>query len=83
LHCGLTDEGLESVPAAGTIRRLSFIGSNRVGGLYCDAQPYITPALIDRIDEMGKAIPEFYFGRFEARFDTIEALMSGEDLRIV
>ncbi len=83
LHCGLTEECLDSVPRAGTVQRLSFIGSNRVGGLYRDAQPYITPALTDRIDEIAKAIPEFWFGRFDARFDTIEALMRGEDFKIV
>lgn len=83
LHCGLSPECLESVPAAGEVLRLSFIGSNRVGGLYRDAHAYITPALTDRIDRIAKAIPEFYFGRFDARFESIDDVMRGEGFQIV
>mgnify|MGYP002632937176 CR=1 FL=1 len=83
LHCGLSPAQLDAVPADGQIVRLSFIGSNRVGGLYRDAQEYITPALTDRIDEIAKAIPEFYFGRFDARFKSMDALMRGEDFQII
>jgi len=83
LHCGLSPELLDSVPKAGKVLRLSFIGSNRIGGLYRDAREYITPALTERIDEIAKAIPEFYFGRFDARFESIDALMRGEAFQIV
>jgi len=83
LHCGLTPAHLESVPANGKVERLSFIGSNRVGGLYCDGQEYITPELTDRIDQIAKSIPEFYFGRFDTRFESVDALKRGEGFQII
>ncbi len=72
-----------AVPEAGEIVRLSFIGSNRVGGLYRDARSYITPALTERIDQIAKSIPEFWFGRFDVRFKSIDSFMQGEEFSII
>jgi hypothetical protein len=83
LHCGVAGLDLDAVPAVDEIVRLSFIGSNRVGGLYRNAEIYITPALTERIDEIAKAIPEFWFGRFDLRFRSVDALMRGEEFSIV
>ncbi len=79
---GSRAETLNAVPAKGEIVRLTFIGSIRVGGLYRDAHHYITPALTQRVDEIAKAIPEFYVGRFDIRFRSIQALQAGEDFAI-
>jgi membrane protein DedA with SNARE-associated domain len=81
-HRGLPAETLNAIPAKGEIVRLTFIGSIRVGGLYRDAHEYITPALAHRIDEIAKAIPEFYVGRFDIRFRSIEALQAGDEFSI-
>jgi hypothetical protein len=81
-HRGLTAEALDAVPAKGEVVRLTFIGSIRVGSLYRDAYEYITPALTARIDAIAKAMPEFYVGRFDIRFRSIEALQAGEDFAI-
>jgi membrane protein DedA with SNARE-associated domain len=83
-HLGAaTTMDLERVPAAGEVVRLAFIGSNRVGGLYHDAAQHITPMLTRRIDEISKDIPEFWFGRFDVRFESIEKLEQGEGLTII
>jgi membrane protein DedA with SNARE-associated domain len=74
---------LARVPAPGEVVRLAFIGSNRVGGLYRDAAQHITPMLARRIDAIAKDIPEFWFGRFDARFESIEMLEQGEGLTII
>ena len=34
-------------------------------------------------DEISQEIPEFYFGRFDVRFDSLAALQRGEDFTIV
>lgn len=74
---------LARVPAQGELVRLSLLGSVRVGALYTDGGAYITPALTARFDEIARAMPEFYFGRFDVRFRTVEALGRGEDFQIL
>ena len=74
---------LARVPAKGELVRLSLLGSVRIGALYYDGGAYITPALAARFDEIARAMPEFYFGRFDVRFKTIEALGRGEDFQIL
>jgi hypothetical protein len=74
---------LDEVPPAGALIRLAIVGSNRVGGLYVAGNHCVTPALISRFDEIAKSIPEFYFGRFDIRFRTLDALQRGEDFSII
>ena len=62
---------------------MAFVGSNRVGGLYRDAKRHITPALVRRFDEISRSIPEFHYGRFDARFHSVERLEDGEDFKII
>jgi hypothetical protein len=82
-HAGADPAALDRVPATGEVVRLSFIGSNRVGGLYRDARAEITPALERRFDAISKAIPEFYYGRYDIRFASVERLREGEDFGII
>lgn len=74
---------LYTVPAEGAVVRLGLVGSNRVGGLYVDGRGFATEALRRRFDAISKALPEFYFGRYDIRFDSIEALQAGEAFSIV
>jgi membrane protein DedA with SNARE-associated domain len=82
-HVGFRDEDLDKVPSPGELVRLSFIGSLRVGGLYRNASHLITPELSDRFDKIAQSMPEFYFGRFDVRFESIEQLMKGEGFNII
>ena len=82
LHSGLNPAQLDLVPAEGERVRLAFIGSIRVGGLYRDGCAHITPALSDRFDAIARSMPEFYYGRFDIRFASIEQLERGEDFAI-
>jgi membrane protein DedA with SNARE-associated domain len=82
-HRGFASERPDYVPAAGEVVRLSFIGSIRVGGLYRDGRMYITPDLERRFDEIARSMPEFFFGRFDVRFKSIEQLQQGEDFAII
>ncbi|MGC9369767.1 MAG: VTT domain-containing protein [Paracoccaceae bacterium] len=82
-HRGVPAETLDHVPAAGEIVRLAFIGSIRVGGLYRDAQEHITPELTARFDAISRSMPEFYYGRYDVRFASVERLREGEGFRII
>lgn len=82
-HLGIGYKLLDHVPALGEVVRLSFICSLRVGGLYYDAHQYITPALIDRFDSISCSMPEFYFGRFDIRFESVDKLSEGEGFYII
>jgi membrane protein DedA with SNARE-associated domain len=82
-HVGFRNEDLDKIPQEGELIRLSFIGSLRVGGLYLDASHLITPELNDRFNAIAKSMPEFYFGRFDIRFESIDLLMKGEGFSII
>jgi hypothetical protein len=82
-HVGFGDKDLDQVPSPGELIRLSFIGSLRVGGLYRNASHLITPELSDRIDKIAQSMPEFYFGRFDVRFESVELLIKGEGFNII
>lgn len=82
-HLGVAESVLDSVPGAGEVVRLSFIGSIRVGGLYRNASAHITPALTARIDEIARSMPQFCYGRFDVRFRSVEELERGEEFQII
>jgi len=82
LHSGLAEEKLDFIPAKGEVFRLAFIGSIRVGGLYRDGSEYITEHLNRRFDAIARSMREFYFGRFDVRFRSLDDLMNGEEFRI-
>jgi membrane protein DedA with SNARE-associated domain len=82
-HMAFEKEYLEMVPAKDELVRLSFIGSIRVGGLYRDASNLITPEMIQRFDEIALSMPEFYFGRFDIRFESTDLLQTGEGFSII
>jgi membrane protein DedA with SNARE-associated domain len=82
LHAGMDREDLDRVPAEGEVVRLAFICSIRVGGLYRDARAEITPALSARFDAIARSMPDFHFGRFDIRFESIERLKEGEGFAI-
>jgi len=74
---------LHTVPARDEVVRLGVVGSNRVGGLYVDGRGLVTEAMRRRFDEISKSMPEFFFGRYDVRFDTIETFQAGEGFSIV
>ena len=71
------------VPAAGVVVRLATIGSTRVGGLYRNGAAWITPALVAAIDAIARDMPQFYFGRFDVRFDGLPSLAAGRGFTIM
>ncbi len=74
---------LDEVIAAGEEIRLTFTGSHARGAIFRDGAAYITPEMTEAFDRVAKSIPEFYFGRFDIRFDDLESVRKGEGFRII
>ena len=71
------------IPSDGEVVRLATIGSTRVGGLYCDGSNHITIELDKAVDSIAKDMKEFYMGRFDVRFESLEQLKSGTGFTIM
>ena len=82
-HCGPNRADLDRVPAQGEVVRIALIGNQRAGALYRDGRRYITAALEARFDAIARSMSEFHYGRFDLRFESVEALARGEDFAIV
>ena len=63
--------------------RLSFAGSHCKGSIFRNGNEYITDKLCEKFDEITDDITEFYYGRFDVRFESIEKLMQGESFTIL
>ena len=73
----------DQVLARGEPFRLVFAASHCRGAVFRDGRQYISAALHRRLDEILSAIPDFYYGRLDIKFKSIEGLMAGKDLAIV
>jgi hypothetical protein len=82
-HRGFSNEDLDYIPIRGELIRLSFIGSLRNGGFYSDGSNLITPELTQAFDKIARSIPEFYYGRFDIKFESIHLLREGKGFRII
>jgi hypothetical protein len=71
------------VPAAGLVVPLGDCGSHCRGARFYDAGALRTPALEHAIHQMASRFEGFYFGRFDVRVPSREALMCGERIAIL
>jgi len=65
-----------------TINLVPF-GNHCRGAKFLDGSNLITPKLTAMINEIAAQIPEFYFGRFDIMYNTLEELERGENFQIV
>jgi hypothetical protein len=72
-----------TVPADGERVRLGHIGNHSQGALFRDGAHLATPAVEARIDEIARAVPGFFVGRFDIRYGDVHAFKAGLDLAIV
>ncbi len=71
------------VLADGETLRLAQAGNHTQGCQFVDGAQLITPALTAAIDAIAQRYEGFYFGRFDFRYADADALMRGEDLRVI
>jgi membrane protein DedA with SNARE-associated domain len=73
----------DRVLADGERLRLVFAGNHCQGAIFRNGAAIITDRLRQRIDEICRTIPGFYFGRLDILFDDLGLLLDGEDFKIV
>ncbi|MEM7573423.1 MAG: hypothetical protein AAF433_11005 [Bacteroidota bacterium] len=66
------------IPQQAEVIRLGEIGNHNLGTQFIDARDQITAALIDRFDQVANEIPNFCYGRFDLRADSLAAIEAGE-----
>lgn len=76
-------KNLHTVLQQGQVYRLVFSISHCRGAIFRNGERLITPQLTDRINRLMAEIPEFYYGRLDIKFSSVESLMQGKDLEIV
>lgn len=74
---------LSEVPGKGERIRLVFAGNHAQGAVFRNGEEHITDELTNAIDRIAQSMPEFYFGRFDMRFQSLEKLRQGKGFVIV
>lgn len=74
---------LDTVLAAGEPFRIAFAGSHSRGTIFRNGNALVTEAMTDAFDRIAKDVKEFYFGRFDIRFASIDDLQAGRNFKIV
>lgn len=82
-YCDRQGERLWEIPAAGEQIQLVEIGAHSKGTIFLDGTHYRTEALEAVIDRISRCFEGFYFGRFDLRVPSVEALQQGRDLKII
>ena len=82
-HLTRLADRLSHIPAAGEVIALAETGNHCRGAEFRDGGTLATAALSAAIDEIGRAVEGFYFGRFDVRAESVEALIAGRGFRIL
>jgi hypothetical protein len=70
---------LDLIPALGENIRLAFAGSHSRGAIFRNGTHFITPQMEARFEEISRRLPNFYFGRFDIRFENFDDVRSGKE----
>lgn len=73
----------QSIPAEGETVSLLFSASHCRGAVFRDGRQHITPALEAAIERLMRGLPDFHYGRLDAKYRSLAELERGEELEIV
>ncbi|GMW02052.1 MAG: hypothetical protein AMXMBFR84_31880 [Candidatus Hydrogenedentota bacterium] len=76
-------ERLGWVPDQGERVELVFAGNHAQGAVFRDGTALATPELRVWLEAIASSIPDFYFGRFDIRYRSLDAFLQGRDGCIV
>jgi membrane protein DedA with SNARE-associated domain len=74
---------LDSVPVMNEKIYLSTCGNHCQGAIFLNGKELSTPELLSSFELIAQRIPDFYFGRFDIRYESVEKLKQGEGFKIV
>ncbi len=78
-----TQEFLTQVPTEGEIFKIEAIGNHNRGTKFINSNHLITDKLTDVFDQISKAIPGFYYGRYDLKYYDLTNLELGKNFKIV
>jgi len=73
----------DRVLAPGEVFPLVFAGNHCRGAVFCDGNAHITAAMEERFESIARGMPEFYFGRFDVRYASLDDLKRGESFVLI
>lgn len=83
LHLANHSDRLDSVPVAGERVTLVTIGNHCRGTIFLDGRRLLTPALGAAIDALSRTAEGFFFGRYDVRAESPEALQAGGGFKVI
>lgn len=83
LHLAKHAGRLDSIPAPRERVTLVEIGNHCRGSLFLDGGWVVTQNLVEAIDDLGRSAEGFYFGRYDVRVESIEALQLGRGFKVI
>lgn len=72
------EDSLDQVIAKGAVFQLSECGNHCQGAIFHNGINLKTEKLLQEISKIAQQVPEFYFGRFDIRYDNADSLKNGE-----
>ena len=79
----LLGEDLLVVLPMGEERVLVPYGNHARGAMFADYTHWVDQKLVDSIDAICKKIPDFYFGRLDIRYSSLEKLKEGKEFSLI
>tara|TARA_R110002096_G_scaffold4501_25_gene21221 strand:+ start:22463 stop:24235 length:1773 start_codon:yes stop_codon:yes gene_type:complete len=77
------EDRIDWIPDDGEHVTLTEVGTHCRGALFTDARDLLTEPLLDAIDDLTRQFDGFYFGRYDLRVPSIEALQEGRDFKVL
>jgi len=75
--------GLAAIPENGVTRELVPYGNHARGAKFTDSSSSADPQLIKFIDCLCRQVPEFYYGRLDIKYNSLEELKQGKNFCII
>lgn len=83
VYCRRFQAQLDRVLAAGEPFRLVEAGNHAQGCIFKDGAFLYSRRLEERIDQISRQVPGFYFGRYDVRYQSESLLKAGKEFQIV
>lgn len=71
------------IPSKGEVVSLVFSAAHSKGAVFLDAREHITPQLTKAVSDIMAGLPDFYYGRLDVKYSSLENLKAGKTLEIV
>ena len=76
-------KNLDKIIPKGSFFRVSMFGNHRLGTIFKNGNDWIDDALTEQINHLATGLPEFYFGRFDIKYNSLKDLKNGKNFKII